>query len=197
MKVGILGSGNVGKSLASGFVGLGDDVKLGSREGKPGTVPFADAAKHGELLVLATPWAAAKSVIESAGVENFAGKVVIDAINPIKSLAPPELAPGNTDSGGEQVQRWLPGAKVVKAFNTVGQEHMVNPQFPGGPPDMFIAGNDAEAKKIVGGILKKFGWGAIDMGPIESARVLEALAVVWVKQAMTGGRNHAFKMLRK
>src|SRR5581483_2526266 len=105
MKVGILGSGDVGKSLAKGFTGIGDDVKLGSREGKPGTVPFKDAAKHGELLVLAAPWAAAKNVIDLAGVENFKGKVVIDAINPIKSLAPPELVLGNSDSGGEQIQR--------------------------------------------------------------------------------------------
>src|SRR5436305_13797775 len=167
MKVGILGSGDVGKALAKGFTGIGDDAKIGAREGKPGTVKFDEAAKHGERLVLAAPWAAAKSVIDLAGVENFKGKVVIDAINPIQSLSPPQLALGNTDSAGEQTQRWLPGAKVVKAFNTVGQEHMVNPQFPGGPPDMFIAGNDGEAKRLVSGILQKFGWGVIDMGSIE------------------------------
>src|SRR5579871_6178023 len=98
MKVGILGSGDVGKALAKGFSGIGDDVKIGSREGKPGTVTFKEAAQHGELLVLAAPWSAAKNVIDLAGAESFRGKIVIDAINPIKSLSPPELALGNTDS---------------------------------------------------------------------------------------------------
>ena len=96
------------------------------------------------------------------------------------------------------MQRWLPGARVVKAFNTVGNAHMVNPAFPGGPPDMFIAGNDAEAKKVVTGILTAFGWSTIDAGGIEGSRLLEPLCLLWVSYALaTGTWNHAFKLLRK
>ena len=108
------------------------------------------------------------------------------------------LAVGHTDSAGEQVQRWLPSAYVVKAFNTVGYAHMFKPDFPGGPPDMFICGNDASAKKTVTGILQDFGWPTIDIGGIEGSRLLEPMCVLWVGYAMrTGGTNHAFKLLRK
>ena len=105
---------------------------------------------------------------------------------------------GHSDSLGERVQRWLPKARVVKAFNTVGRDHMVHPEFPGGPPDMFICGNDAEAKKTVTGFLAAFGWNTIDIGGIEGARILEPLALLWVTYAMrTNSWNHAFKLLRK
>ena len=105
---------------------------------------------------------------------------------------------GHTDSGGEQVQRWLPGVNVVKAFNIVGHAHMVEPAFPGGPPDMFIAGNDADAKNTVTEILTAFGWSTIDAGGIEGARLLEPLCILWVGYGLaTGTWNHAFKLLRK
>ncbi|HEV2111340.1 MAG TPA: DNA-binding protein, partial [Gammaproteobacteria bacterium] len=111
---------------------------------------------------------------------------------------PPRLALGHTDSGGEQVQRWLPHSKVVKAFNTVGHAHMVNPQFPGGPPDMFICGNDASAKQAVAAFCKNFGWGVVDAGGIEGARLLEPLCILWVIHGLqTGGWNHAYKLLHK
>jgi predicted dinucleotide-binding enzyme len=101
------------------------------------------------------------------------------------------------DSGGERVQRLLSGAHVVKAFNLVGNASMFRPDFPGGPPDMFIAGNDDAAKKTVTAILKDFGWGVIDVGGIEASRYLEAMCMVWVLSAMrTGNWNQAFKMLR-
>jgi 8-hydroxy-5-deazaflavin:NADPH oxidoreductase len=214
MKVGILGTGEVGRALGNGFTARGRDVMLGARDGanpkarewakqagpraQAGT--FAEAAKFGELLVLATLWTGTENAIRLATPQAFAGKVVIDVTNPLifKPNASPALALGHTDSGGEQVQRWLPDSRVVKAFNVVGHAHMVNPQFPGGPPDMFIAGNDADAKRVVTGICQEFGWPAIDAGGIESARLLEPLCILWVNYAVrSGGWDHAFKLLRK
>ena len=135
-----------------------------------------------------------------ADPKNLAGRVVIDVTNPFKHMpnGPPTLAVGHTDSGGEQVQRWLPGAKVVKAFNTVGAPHMFKPHFPGGPPDMFIAGNDAGARQTVADICKAFGWGVIDLGPIENARYLEPIGMAWVVHGFrTNTWNHAWKLLRR
>jgi hypothetical protein len=214
MKVGILGTGDVGQALGAGFAQLGHDVMMGSRDPQSekvqawvaktgphaGAGTFAAAASFGEVLVLATLWSGTESAIRLAGAANCAGKVVMDATNPLvfTPVAPPALALGHTDSGGEQVQRWLPAARVVKVYNTVGHAHMVNPSFPGGPPDMFICGNDAAAKKTVTEICRAFGWPAIDIGGIEGARLLEPLCILWVRYAlMTGGWNHAFKLLRK
>jgi 8-hydroxy-5-deazaflavin:NADPH oxidoreductase len=214
MKIGILGTGDVARALAIGFAGLDHQVKLGTREpgsdkvkellakiGHKATAgTFSEAAAFGDVVVLATLWTGTENAIRLAGPANFSGKVVIDATNPLVLLpgTPLALALGHTDSGGEQVQRWLPGARVVKAFNTAGHAHMVNPSFPGGPPDMFIAGNDADAKKVVTGILTAFGWSTIDAGGIEGARLLEPLCLLWVGYAFaTGTWNHAFKLLRK
>jgi hypothetical protein len=215
MKVGVLGSGVVGQVLGAGFVSRGHEVKLGTREPGKDTVKawvakngakasagtFEETAKFGELLVLATLWEGTKSAIQLANPENFASKVVIDATNALdfSKGAPPKLSLGWNTSAGEEVQRLLPKARVVKCFNTVGNAHMVDPKFPGGPPDMFIAGNDAEAKKKVTEICAAFGWpGAIDLGGIESARYLEPLAMVWILDYFrTGSPNHAIKMLRK
>ncbi len=213
MRVGILGSGDVGQALGTGFATLGYDVKIGSREpksdkleawrsragGLASTGTFAEAAAHGEMAVLATAWSGAREALDLAPLANLAGKVVIDVTNP---LAPgptgPGLALGHTDSGGEQVQRWLPDSRVVKAFNTVGNAHMFRPEFPGGPPDMFICGNDDPAKKVVGQICEDFGWSVIDIGGIEGARVLEPLCILWVIYAIrNGSRDHAFRLLRK
>ncbi len=214
MKVGILGTGDVGRALGAGFTQLGHDVMMGSRDpqsekvqgwvAKTGPLAragtFAEAASFGEVLVLATLWSGTESAIRLACAANCADKVVMDATNPLVFTpgAPPSLALGHTDSGGEQVQRWLPAARVVKVYNTVGHAHMVNPSFPGGPPDMFICGNDAAAKKTVTDICRAFGWPTIDVGGIEGARLLEPLCILWVCYALaTGGWNHAFKLLRK
>ncbi len=215
MKISILGTGDVGQVLGSGFIKLGHEVKMGSREAnnekaktwaakngaKASAGTFADSAAFGEVIVLATLWTGTENAVKLANPKNFAGKVVIDTTNPLdfSKGMPPRLALGHTDSGGEQVQRWLPGAKVVKCFNIVGNAHMVNPQFPGGVPDMFICGNDAEAKKKVTEILTAFGWpGSIDIGGIEGARLLEPLCILWVIYgAATSTWNHAFKLLRK
>lgn len=214
MKVGILGTGDVGKALGSAFIALGHEVKMGSREAhnekaeawastagvnaSAGT--FAEAAQFGDIAVLALLWSGTENALKLAGPKNFAGKVVIDAVNPLifEPGRPIALAIGHTDSAGEAIQRWLPQARVVKAFNSVGNALMFKPDLPGGPPDMFIAGNDAAAKEIVTGILKDFGWATIDTGGIEGSRLLEPLCILWVGYGMrTGTWNHAFKLLRK
>jgi predicted dinucleotide-binding enzyme len=212
-KIGVLGTGDVGQVLGGGFAALGHDVKIGGRDAKnekaaawvsktgahasAGT--FEDAAKFGDVIILATLWTGTKSALDLAGPDNFAGKVVIDATNPLDfSKGAPTLAVGHTDSGGEQVQRWLPKAHVVKAFNIVGNPHMVNPSFPGGKPDMFIAGNDEAAKKTVSELCQALGWPVIDVGGIEKSRYLEPLAMLWIDYFIrnkTG--SHAFSLLRK
>jgi 8-hydroxy-5-deazaflavin:NADPH oxidoreductase len=215
MKIGIFGTGDVGKTLANGFLATGHQVMMGSREAAnekalawakeagagvaASTGTFADAATFAEVVVLAVAWAGAENALQLAGTENLAGKVVIDAINPLTFGARGlELAIGHTDSAGEQVQRWLPGARVVKAFNSVGYAQMFKPDFPGGPPDMFICGNDDAAKKTVTDILMSFGWSIIDIGGIEGARLLEPLCVLWIDYAMRAqSHSHAFKLLRK
>jgi predicted dinucleotide-binding enzyme len=214
MKVGILGTGVVGKTLAKGFIAEGHEVKMGAREAgnekaqafvkegglKASAGTFADAATFGDVVVLATKGSANRSVLEQVGAGPLRGKVLIDATNPLDSSSggPPGLAITGKDSGGEQVQRQVPEALVVKAFNIVGNAHMHRPQFAGGPPDMFICGNDEGAKKKVAAILDEFGWRTTDLGGIEVSRYLEAMCMVWVLfGARTGGWNHAFKMLRK
>jgi predicted dinucleotide-binding enzyme len=214
MKVGILGTGDVARAIGRGFVTLGHDVKMGARDAandkaqawaremgaKASTGTFADAAAFGDILVLATLGVANESAIRMAGIDRFRGKVLIDTTNPLDFSGgmPPKLAVSGSDSAGERVQRLLPDAHVVKAFNTVGNPFMFRPEFPGGPPDMFIAGNNDDAKKKVTGILKEFGWGVVDVGGIESSRYLEAMCMAWVLSAMRANNwNQAFKMLRK
>lgn len=215
MKIGIIGTGDVGRALGKGFLGLGYEVKIGSRDGKnekaktwaaesgdkATTGTFAEAAEFAEVAVLSTLWTGTENAIRLAKPENLAEKIVIDTTKPLdfSKGMPPGLALGHTDSGGEQIQRWLPGSKVVKCFNIVGNAHMVNPDFPCGPPDMFFCGNDADAKEIVGKILIDFGWnGGIDIGNIGGSRLLEPMCILWVIfGSKTGGWNHAFKMLKK
>ena len=210
MKVGILGSSDVAKSLARGFLNEVHEVMLGSRE--PGKLAswvresgkgassgtFSEAAKFGELVVIAVHGTKSVDAIQMAGVDNFKGKVVIDSTNPLDmSSVPPKLVGGLGSSGGELNQKALPGAFVVKAFNTVGHAHFYKPKFPGGPPDMFLCGDDAKAKEQVGRICKDFGWNSIDVGGIGLSHYLEATAMVWIITAFAGGHwSHAFKLLR-
>jgi hypothetical protein len=217
MKVGILGSGSVGKTLGAAFAALGHEVTMGSREperddvkewrktagGKTKSGTFAEAAKFGDLAVLATAWSGTQNAISLAGPENLKGKVVIDTTNPLDFSAGPGKAPAlavaGRDSAGERVQQWLPQSRVVKAFNHVGNPHMFRPEFPGGPPDMFLCGNDDAAKREVGQVLRAFGWpDPIDLGGIEASRYLEPLAMIWIIHYFrTGNGAHAFKLLRK
>lgn len=208
--IGILGSGDVGKTLAMGWAQVGHKVKIGSRTPEKlaqwsqstgiSADTFADAAAFGEVIVLATLWSGTQHALQLTTNENLANKVVIDVTNPLifAPNQPPALELGHTDSGGEQVQRWLPNSQVVKAFNTIGFAHMVNPNFPSGPPDMFICGNNGEAKQVVSGLCQELGWATIDIGTIAGARLLEPMCILWVSYGLTTGTwNHAFKLLRK
>jgi predicted dinucleotide-binding enzyme len=211
MRIGVIGSSDVGKSFARAFLSRGHEVMMGSRE--PAKLEeFArehaglrvgtneETAQFGELGVIATAFTGTKNALDVAGPRNFAGKIVIDATNPLlfDGGRPPQLSIGFDTSAGEQVQRWLPHAKVVKAFNIVGNAHFADPKFAGGPPTMLIAGNHADAKSVVSGIIQSFGWESIDLGPIEESRYLEPLAMVWIHYAVaTGTWNHAFKLLRE
>jgi predicted dinucleotide-binding enzyme len=212
MKVGIIGSGIVAQALGHGFNQYGHQVMLGTRDKSkldkwndlnPGASvgSFSDAAEFGELVVLAVKGTAAAKALQAAGAENLDGKTIIDTCNPIAD-APPvngvlRFFTTLNESLMEQLQREFPKARFVKAFNSVGSALMVNPELAGGPPTMFICGNDSAAKQIVTGVLDQFGWEIADMGGIESARAIEPLCILWCIPGFA--RNewmHAFKLLR-
>ena len=211
MKVGVLGSGDVAKALASGFLKHGHEVTIGTRTpekladwakrnpaGSTGT--FAAAAAFGQLLVLAVKGAATGDVLRLAGVQNLAGKTVVDASNPIAD-APPDhgvlrLFTTHDQSLMEQLQREFPGVSFVKAFNSVGAAFMVDPQFEAGKPTMFICGNDGAAKTSVGKILDEFGWETADMGSAEAARAIEPLCILrCLPGFLRDDWQHAFTIL--
>jgi predicted dinucleotide-binding enzyme len=205
MNIGILGSGDVAKALAKGFLARGDRVTLGTREAskleewrrsagdRAAVGSFEEAAKHGEWIVLATLGTAVEDAIAQAGPEHFAGKIVIDATNPLRfDQGRADLA-YTSPSNGERIARAIPDARVVKAFNTVGNALMVHPQFHGPRGVMFVAGNDNNAKREVVKLCEEWGWQASDAGSIEASVYLEAMCIVWVRYAMqTGAWNHAF-----
>lgn len=214
MKIGVLGSGVVGETLAGGFLKHGHDVMRASRtpdklaEWKSGAGPrartgtFAQAAEFGELVVLAVRGDAAQAVIRLCGPDTLAGKTVIDATNPIDEHPPVNgvlrFFTSLDESLMERLQKSAPEAHFVKAFSCVGNGLMVNPDLPGGPPTMFICGNDDSAKQQVRGILDTFGWECEDAGTVEAARAIEPLCILW---CIPGFRHnswtHAFKLLRK
>jgi predicted dinucleotide-binding enzyme len=215
MRIGILGSGPVGQSLGRGLASRGHDVKIGSRtpkkpelqewlkatKGRASVGTFAEAAQHGEILALCCLGTAVDSALELAGPHNVEGKVLIDVTVPLdfSKGMPPGLFVGTTDSLGERIQRKLPRAKVVKAFNIVGNPTMVHPQMEEGLPTMLIAGDDAGAKEQVGTLLRELGWeDPIDLGGIEGARWLEAFVPLWVRVAQqVGSWTVAFRVLKK
>jgi 8-hydroxy-5-deazaflavin:NADPH oxidoreductase len=213
MKTGVLGSGDVAKVLAAGLLKHGYQVKIGSRTPaklaewvaqNPGmqSGTFAEAAEFGEIVVLAVKGAVATEALELAGAKNIAGKTVMDACNPIEE-APPEKGvlrffTNINESLMERLQRQFKDARFVKAYNSVGSVLMVNPELKGGPPTMFICGNDEAAKKQVAQINEQFGWETADMGGVEAARAIEPLCILWCIPGFA--RNewlHAFKLLRK
>jgi predicted dinucleotide-binding enzyme len=215
MKIGILGSGTVGTTLAKGFLKHGYTVKIGTRAQdkvksieaelqKNGiTGSFADAASFGEIIVLAVKGSAAKSALQLAGSDALNGKTVIDATNPIAD-APPvngvlRFFTSLDSSLMEQLQEEYPEAHFVKAFNSIGAAFMVNPDFNGVRPTMFICGNDSSSKKSVSGILTKFGFDVEDMGKAEAARAIEPLCMLWCIPGFMSNdwSPHAFKLLRK
>jgi 8-hydroxy-5-deazaflavin:NADPH oxidoreductase len=213
MNIGIIGSGQVGQKLASDLVKLGHGVKIGTRDiakleefraQNPGVQlgSNADAAAFGEIVLLATAWSGTQHALELAGAQRLAGKVVVDITNPLDfSSGKPALALGFDTSAGERVQAWLPGSHVVKALNIVTANAMLNPTtFIGGEPDMFIAGNDDAAKKAVSQWLEGVGWGIVDLGDITQSRLLEPLAMIWIRHGLNSDWktvNHGFKLVNK
>jgi 8-hydroxy-5-deazaflavin:NADPH oxidoreductase len=211
MKVGILGSGDVAKALASGFLKHGHDVMLGTRapaklaewatqnpQGRLGS--FAEAAKFAELVVLAVKGTVAADALRAASAANLEGKPVIDATNPIADAPPSsgvlKFFTNLDESLMERLQREFGNIRFVKAFNSVGNACMVNPQFKGGKPTMFICGNDEAAKRTVSGILDQFGWETADMGKAEAARAIEPLCMLWcIPGFLHNEWIHAFKLL--
>lgn len=226
MKIGILGTGGVGRTLAAKLNADGHEVMIGTRNvaetlsrnekdamGNPsfqdwyvqnqkvklGT--FSESVKFGELIILATFGDVTLNAIDLAGKENFNSKVVIDTTNPLdfSKGVPPGFTATLGNSLGEKIQRHIPQAKVVKAFNSIGAHIMVNPKREDGVPDFFIAGNDDDAKKHVGFLIKLWGWNSvIDMGSISQSYWLEAFAMIWIHYGFKNNSwNHAFKLLKK
>lgn len=213
MRVGILGSGIVGQVLGAGLLSLGHEVVMGTRHPQEGNVKkwlaktpgasagtFAEAARFGDLLVLAVLGRVVEKVIDLARPENFGGKTLIDTTNPLGAAAPVNgvvrYFTGPNESLGERIQTRLPHAHVVKAFNSVGNAQMVNPRYEQGTPTMFICGDDEGAKAQVSTILEQFGWEPFDCGGIVTSRALEPLCMLWcIPDFIRNQWTHAFKML--
>jgi predicted dinucleotide-binding enzyme len=214
MKIGIIGSGIVAQTLGKAFIAEGYEAMLGSRTPLNGSLKkwqienpgvktgsFADAAAFGELLVLATAGHGAMQAIQASGLKNLEGKTIIDVTNPI-SPEPPEkgvlkFTSSLESSLMEQLQKLVPEANFVKAFNSVCNSLMYKPSFKEGKPSMFICGNNETAKKHVTMILDLFGWETEDMGSVESARAIEPLAMLWcIPGFLRNQWTHAFKVLK-
>lgn len=214
MKIGIIGSGIVGRVLGSAFLKEGHRVMIGTRDtGKEEVInwkkenpdgllgSFRDTAQFGEIIVLAVGGLAVEDAIGLAGKEHFSNKVVIDPTNPIAAVPADngvlKFFTTLEESLMERLQKLIPDAKLVKAFNSVGNPFMYKPSFPGGVPTMFICGNDNEAKQTVTDILTSFGWETEDMGMVESARAIEPLCILWcIPGFLRNQWTHAFKMLK-
>ena len=212
MKVGVLGSGDVAKALAAGFIKHGHQTMLGTRDtaklaewrrGNPKAQvgSFSEAAAFAEVVVLAVKGSAAADALRAAESKNLDGKLVIDACNPIADAPPTngvlKFFTSLDESLMERLQREFPKAHLVKAFNSVGNAQFVNPQYKSGRPTMFICGNDDGAKAVTTQILEQFGWETADMGKVEAARAIEPLCMLWCIPGFTRNEwTHAFKLLR-
>jgi predicted dinucleotide-binding enzyme len=213
MNIGVVGSGVVAQTLAAGFEKLGHHARMGTRDQQKlqewstqnrgvSLGSFSEAAAFGEIVVLAVKGSAAAQALGLAGTGNLAGKVVIDATNPITD-APPEngvlkFFTSLDDSLMEQLQREFPDARMVKAFNSVGSYNFIDPKFSNGRPTMFICGNDAAAKATVADLLDQVGWEFADMGEVIAARAIEPLCMLWcIPGFLHNEWTHAFKLLRQ
>ena len=212
MKIGIIGSGAVGQTLAKAFVKEGHEAMIGTREpskeelvafGKENNISvstFEETADFGELLVICTKGSGAKHALTLAKAENLADKVIIDTTNPIAGAPQDGVLNFSTTFGHslmEELQEAFPGAKFVKAFNSVGNLVMYKPDYKGIVPTMFICGNDDAAKKTVTGLLDAFGYEAADMGKATAARAIEPLCILWcIPGFLQNQWTHAFKLLK-
>jgi predicted dinucleotide-binding enzyme len=213
MKIGIIGSGTVGQQLGNGLLKLGHQVRISTRDEtklvewknsageNAASGSFQDAAIFGEVIVIATSWNGTINAINLAGIDNFSNKIVIDVTNPLdfSQGVPPRFSATLGNSGGEQIQKMLPDAQVVKAFNIISAYIMIDAPREEGVPDLFIAGNDNDAKTFVNDIAMKWGWGSvIDLGDISQSFFLETLAHLWIIYGFKNNNwTHAFKLLKK
>lgn len=214
MKIAIIGAGNVGGTLGAAWASKGHQVVFAVRnvnddkvkklisdtKGKVTAASIPDAVAQCDVVLLATPWQGAQDALKSAG--NLAGKVLVDAVNPLEmgpAFLEKGLLVGHTTSAGEQIAQWAKGAKVVKAFNTVGATVMANPKFGGQSVTMLICGDDVDAKKIVKQLSDDLGFETVDAGPLKMARLVEPVAMLWMNLAfgMNLGLYFGFKMVRK
>jgi NADPH-dependent F420 reductase len=207
--IAIIGTGNVGGALAVRLGRAGYAVRLGVREGKDqsellgraepnaSVATPAEAAAAASVVMLAVPGKAAVEAATALG--DLAGKVVVDCTNPVGWSGGPVWAPPAEGSNAAALAAALPGARVVKAFNTFGAELHADPSLPGGPADVQIAGDDAEARRTVAAIAERAGFTPVDVGPLRNAALLESLAVLWIHLATVGGRgrNAAFKLVAR
>ena len=210
MKIAVIGSGNVGGTLGKGWAKKGHDVTFGVRNtsdakvkrlldasgGKARAAPVKDAATGAEVIALTIPWDAAQDAVKNAG--NLRDKIVLDCTNPLK----PDLSGlthGYDTSGAEQIAKWAAGARVVKILNTTGFGNMANPVYPEGPSMMLYCGDDAAAKSTAAQLATDLGFAAYDAGPLSEARLLEPLALIWIKLAVQQkmGLNFAFRLVRR
>ncbi len=202
MKIAIIGAGNVGSTLGSGWARHGHDVAFGVRNPKKTdsatttkVVTVMEAAQMSDVVVLAVPWPAVQDALLSAG--DLTGKIVLDATNPLRAdLSGLDTPPGT--SGGEKVAS-LTSAQVVKIFNTTGYPNMANPDYHGERATMFYCGDDSNAKRITAGLAGDLGFDPVDAGPLRHAHLLEELAMLWITLALRQGYgvNFAFRMMRR
>jgi len=213
-KIGIIGSGTVGQTLATGFLKYGYQVKIGSRDltklsawkstaGDDASIgSFAEAAQFGDIIVLATKGTAAMNALQLAEKANLSDKTIIDATNPIADLPPVngvlQFFTELNNSLMERLQSAFPDANFVKAFNSIGGSLMINPDFGTEKPTMFICGNNQNAKDEVVEICKLFGFEAEDMGTVEAARAIEPLCMLWcIPGFRENNWSHAFRLLKR
>ena len=191
MRIGVLGTGMVGRAISGKLAELGHDVRVGSRTAGEGKVPFAEAAAHGEVVFNCTAGNGSLDALAAAGPEQLAGKTLVDVSNPLDfSGGGPALFVANTDSLGELIQRAVPGARVVKSLNTVNCRVMVDPGSVPGDHMIFVAGNDDEAKAQVMSLLGEFGWPrarVLDLGDLTAARAMEMYVMLWVRMVPVVG----------
>lgn len=200
MKVAIIGAGRVGTTLGTRFTSAGHSVVYGVRDvsdpkhaALSAVATVADAAARADVIILTTPWAGAQSAVESAG--DLSGRILVDATNPIGPGM--VLTHGTTDSGAEQVARWAPGARVVKAFNSIGMEVMANPVFANGRSVLWLCGDDAEACATVAALGESIGFEPVRLGPLARARFQEPAALVWITASASLGREFSWGILRR
>ncbi len=213
MKIGIIGAGNVGGTLGRILTQKGHEIVFGVRDpqsskvqsvvdstgGKALAASVQEAASHGEVLILATPWNATQEALAASG--NLTGKIIIDATNPIE-MTPAGLAAGltigYTTSAAEEIAKWAIGAQVVKAFNNIGASCFENLQFGSQTATAFICGDNVDAKKIVTNLAQDIGFEVVDAGELQQARLLEPLGMLWINLAYSGmGQDFAINLIKR